>query len=87
MGIWKTDSGSWVVSSHQVWITGSYQSEKAARLAYKADPQILQDAWEAKRDADGIICDDFSEDEMRKIVRETRAKLCETRAKLCEGRE
>ena len=68
-------NGAWVASAHQRWLDGSYKTATAARLAFRVDPVLLSKAWEAKRGPDGTIADDddFTEEEMRALVRQTRA--------------
>ena len=71
MAIHEVD-GAWVASAYQTWLDGSYKTATAARLAFRVDPALLSQAWKAKRGADGTITEDFTEDEMRALVRQTR---------------
>lgn len=68
-------NGAWVASAYQTWLDGSYKTATAARLAFRVDPVLLSKAWEAKRRPDGTIADDddFTEEEMRALVKQTRA--------------
>ena len=66
--VFEVERGAWVVSEYETWVTGSYTSEEAARLAVTVDPTKLSIAWEAKRDANGEIHDDFTLDEIKQLL-------------------
>lgn len=51
MAITQTDEGSYVASTHGVWIPGCYDTERAARYALRFQPwdlQLLQDQVNAR---------------------------------------
>lgn len=68
--VFEVERGAWVVSEYEAWVTGSYTSEEAARLAVTVDPTKLSIAWEAKRDASGEIHEDFTLEEVHEMLRE-----------------
>ena len=77
MAIYEVD-GAYVCSAYQCYLPGSYQTRKAANLAFRVGPIALSRAWEAKRDSDGTILDDFTEDEVRALLPNAKAPGCDT---------
>jgi hypothetical protein len=39
------ETGDWVVSHHQVWVEGAYETEFAAQKAPFVDPDALHELW------------------------------------------
>lgn len=40
--IHRTDGGAYVISSHHVWRPGAFESERAARYAYRFPDEVLR---------------------------------------------
>jgi hypothetical protein len=78
MAIYQVDD-HWACASGGTWLPGSYESRKACNIAFRVDCVALSDAWEAKRGPDGTIPRGvhFTEEELRAIIRATRAALAE----------
>jgi len=50
---YQTDDGAWVVSAHQVWVPGSFETERAAKFTLRltVDQQYaLRDEINIKQD-------------------------------------
>ena len=47
------ESGAWVISSHDVWLPGSYETEKAARYAFRFDRSQLASLQDQKNEMAG----------------------------------
>lgn len=45
--IYKTDDGAFVISSHQVWLPGCFESERAAKYAFRFSNEELQELQNA----------------------------------------
>ena len=53
MAIYKLDGGGYVISSHRVWRPGVYESERAARYAFRfSDDELKSLQNEANENSD-----------------------------------
>lgn len=53
--IYKTDDGTYVISSNQVWIPGCFEDERTAKYAFKFTDSQLQKLQDEKNKTTHII--------------------------------
>jgi len=53
--IYKTDNGTYVASSSQVWIPGCFEDERTAKYAFKFTDEQLQNLQNEKNKTTHII--------------------------------
>lgn len=71
--IYKTDSGAYVISSHEVWLPGSYACERGARLAFRLPDERLRALQDVANDRAGGTGGDITYDDVLQAVRGMRA--------------
>ena len=53
--IYKTDDGSYVISSGGMWLSGAYEDERAAKYAFRFNDADLRNLQEEKNKTTSII--------------------------------
>lgn len=56
-----------VVSEDGTWVEGTFETEKAAQIAPMITPCALSELWYSKKDSDGVIRQNITEEELYEL--------------------
>ena len=72
--IYSVDNG-YTISAYRSWLPGVYESERAARNAFKLDDEVLQNLMDAANARAGGSGGTITEADVRGALRDQRGKL------------
>lgn len=72
--IYPIDNG-YTISAYRSWLPGVYESERAARNAFKLDDEVLQNLMDAANARAGGSGGTITEADVRCALRDKRGKL------------